>query len=48
MEPKYSLPCSQQPNTSPYPEPAEYASNPVTLFLKDTFQYLANSTAQSL
>jgi len=33
MKPEDSLLCSQEPATGLYPEPAEYISNPYTLFL---------------
>jgi hypothetical protein len=32
MEPEGSLLCSQEPNTSPYPEPDESIPHPPTLF----------------
>jgi hypothetical protein len=32
MEPEGSLPCSQEPANSPYPEPNESNPHPQTLF----------------
>jgi hypothetical protein len=32
MEPEGSLPCSQDPDTCPYPEPRESNPHPQTLF----------------
>jgi hypothetical protein len=32
MEPESSLPCSQEPDTGPYPEPDEYNPHPQALF----------------
>jgi hypothetical protein len=33
MEPEISLPCSQQPDPSPYPEPEQSSPQLPTLFL---------------
>jgi len=37
MEPKGSLLCSQEPTTSPYPEPDELSQNLPLLFSYDPF-----------
>jgi hypothetical protein len=39
MKPEGTLPCSQGPATSPYPEPHESSPNPTTLLSKDPFEY---------
>jgi hypothetical protein len=37
MEPKHSLPCSQQPAIGPYPEPDASSQKPSTLILIHSF-----------
>jgi hypothetical protein len=39
MEAEDLLPCSQEPNSSPYPAPDEASPYPEMLFLSDPFQY---------
>jgi hypothetical protein len=46
MEPEGSLPCSQEPASSPYPEPDESTPQPHTLFLINVSVFQVVSTLQ--
>jgi hypothetical protein len=43
-EPKISLPWSQEPATTSYPEPTEYSTQYHALYLQDPFQYSSTYT----
>jgi hypothetical protein len=47
VKPDGSLPCSQQPTTSPYPEPDESNSHTANLSLKINFNIILPSTPRS-
>jgi len=45
MEPKVSLPCSQQPTTVPNHEEGEYNSHSTSYFLNPLYQHLMGVTS---